>query len=78
MAKGEGSKAADINSKTMLGVVMALMGDDARKEMELTAWRHRDTDLTYNGTKIILPADPTPMALEAAILSPRGSPPTIF
>ena len=53
--------------KNIVNVVLAIMGDEGKKEFEREAWRHRDTDIKYVGKEITLPGDPSPMPLEAAI-----------
>lgn len=55
------------HESAIVGAVLALLGEDAKAEFEMEAWRHRDTDIDYSGTKITLPAHPKPMPLEAAI-----------
>lgn len=55
------------NESAIVGAVLALLGEDAKEAFEMEAWRHRDTDIEYSGTKITLPASPKPMPLEAAI-----------
>lgn len=57
---------ADIDS-TMVGALLAIMGEQGKKAFEIDAWRHRDTDIKYDGKEITLPGIPGPMPLEAAI-----------
>lgn len=52
---------------SVVSALLAIVGDEGRKQMELNAWNHRDTDIAYEGKKITLPGDPGPMPLEAAI-----------
>lgn len=58
--------SSDINP-AIISTIFALIGEDAKMEFEAEAWRHRDTDIQYTGSKITLPGDPKPMPLEAAI-----------
>lgn len=51
---------------TVVGAILALLGDEAKSQFENEAWRHRDTDIEYSGSKLTLPASPKPMTLEAA------------
>lgn len=57
---------ADIDS-TMVGALLAIMGEQGKKAFEIDAWKHRDTDIKYDGKEITLPGIPGPMPLEAAI-----------
>jgi transitional endoplasmic reticulum ATPase len=59
--------ANDINNAAIIGTIFALIGDEAKQAFEAEAWRHRDTDIEYEGKKIRLPGDPKVMPLEAAI-----------
>jgi transitional endoplasmic reticulum ATPase len=54
-------------SPEVLRAMLAMMGEDNRAELERLAWENKDTDIAYTGDKIILPAEPAPMSLEAAI-----------
>jgi hypothetical protein len=54
-------------SPEVLRAMLAMMGEEGRSELERLAWENKDTDITYQGDKIILPSNPAPMTLEAAI-----------
>jgi transitional endoplasmic reticulum ATPase len=43
--------------------ILALLGEDGREELSRLAWENADTDLTFDGNKIVLPKG---MTLEAA------------
>jgi transitional endoplasmic reticulum ATPase len=62
--KKEKSMAID---QSVVGALLAILGESGRTQFEKDAWKHRDTDIKYEGKHIVLPGDPGPMPIEAAI-----------
>lgn len=57
----------EMNDQTMIGALLAIVGVSGQKAFEEKLWQNRDTDIGFEGKKIILPAEPSPMGLEIAI-----------
>ncbi len=53
--------------QTTITAILAIVGKEGQALFEKQAWANRDTDIAYEGQKIVLPADPSPMGLEIAI-----------
>lgn len=51
----------------LVGALLTILGEEGKKQFEVDAWKHRDTDVRHEGKTIVLPGDPGPMPLEAAI-----------
>lgn len=52
---------------TIVTAMLDMLGPDARAAFDRKVWESRDTDIKYQGTKIILPSSPKEMPIDAAI-----------
>ena len=66
MDSTKANEAKQTDENALAGVLSELIhAEQTKKKAEY--WKHTDTDIEYEGRKIRLPGDPTPMAIDDAI-----------